>query len=95
MLQRCFALWSLYRLMSSRPSLLQLCGLQKGEKDLPGHAWERMGCLGPLVRVDRVPPAVTVRGWCLQAHLTHAWQLTSCLCPAVLPCLNLLSLLET
>lgn len=60
--QCCFAPWSLHRLISSCPSLLQFCGLQKGEKDLPAQAWERMACLGPLVRVDRVPPTVTVGG---------------------------------
>lgn len=41
--QCCFASWSLSRLMSSRPSLLQLCGLQKGDKDLPAQAGESLG----------------------------------------------------
>lgn len=31
---------------------------------------------------------------CLQAHLTHTWHLNSCQCPSVLPCLNLLPVLE-
>lgn len=43
--------------MSSCPSLLQ-----KGKKGLPAQAQERMVCLGPLVRVDRAPPTVTVGG---------------------------------
>lgn len=34
------------------------------------------------------------KGWCLQAHQTHTWQLNSCQCPSVLPCLNLLSVFE-
>lgn len=39
-----------------------------------------MGCLSPM--------------GCLQAHLTHTWHLNSCQCPSVLPCLNLLPVLE-